>query len=253
MEQFGGEAFYRADDQPILNISSNSHQEKERFSFRAGIILEQLVQKYPETFRIQGPRLKQIALTFDDVPDIRFTPDVLDILKSKGVKATFFAIGSSALMYPKIMARIHKEGHAVGNHSYNHPLFAKLSLQQFQRQISRTNRILHSIIGVKPHLIRPPYGFINERQLRWARDHHYKVINWNVDSLDWKGLGKEEIRRNVLSQIAPGAIVLMHAGGGKGSSLTGTVQALPRLIDTIRDRGYQLVTLPQMMRSPLGK
>jgi peptidoglycan-N-acetylglucosamine deacetylase len=209
--------------------------------------LSQLLRKYPDTFRSSGPRVKQIALTFDDVPDPRFTGKVLDILKKFQVKATFFAVGERAKKHPDLAKRIHEEGHAIGNHSYNHAQLNKLSLDKFKGQIERTNTILKSLTGVNPRLIRPPYGDINEAQLQWARKNGYKVVNWNVDSLDWKGLRKEEVKSNILSAVGPGSIVLQHAGGGVGSDLSGTIEALPDIITELRSKGYSFVTLPEML------
>lgn len=224
-----------------LSKKSNDQPSQESMS------LSQLLKKYPETFRTSGPRIKQVALTFDDVPDPRFTGKVLDILKQHQVKATFFAVGERAGKHPELMKRIHEEGHAIGNHSYNHAQLSKLSLDKFKSQIERTNTILKSLTGVDPRLIRPPYGDINEQQLQWARKHGYKVVNWNVDSLDWKGLNKEEVKHNILSAVGSGSIVLQHAGGGVGSDLTGTIEALPDIITELQRKGYSLVTLPEML------
>ncbi|WP_106767727.1 polysaccharide deacetylase family protein [Paenibacillus faecalis] len=227
--------------------SQEDAKRKKRSSSKDSLSLSQLMKRYPNTFKSRGPRVKQVALTFDDVPDPRFTPQVLDVLKQEGVKATFFVIGNRAEKHPKLVARMKREGHAIGNHSYNHAEFPKLTLPQFQNQIERTNQILQRITGIKPRLIRPPYGEINEEQLRWARKNNYKVVNWNVDSLDWKGLNKEEVKNNILSAVGPGAIVLQHAGGGVGSDLTGTIEALPEVIAELKKKGYSFVTLPEML------
>lgn len=228
-------------------VQQEDTKRKERQSLSSSLSLSELMKKYPNTFRTRGPHVKQVALTFDDVPDPRFTPQVLDVLKKEGVKATFFAVGTRSKKHPQIVARIRREGHAIGNHSYNHAQFNKLTLDQFRDQIERTNRILKSITGIKPRLIRPPYGEINEEQLRWARKNNYKIVNWNVDSLDWKGLSKDEVRHNILSAAGPGAIILQHAGGGVGSDLTGSIEALPEVIAELKKKGYSFVTLPEML------
>ncbi|KOR88976.1 polysaccharide deacetylase family protein [Paenibacillus solani] len=227
----------------LRDLSKHNHDR----SSRKPPSLSQLLKKYPDTFRSSGPRIKQVALTFDDVPDPRFTGKVLDILKQHQVKATFFAVGERAKKHPDLMKRIHKEGHAIGNHSYNHAQLNKLSFEKFKGQIERTDTILKSLTGVNPRLIRPPYGDINEEQLQWARKNGYKVVNWNVDSLDWKGLKKEEVKHNILSAAGPGSIVLQHAGGGVGSDLTGTIEALPDIISELQRKGFSLVTLPDML------
>lgn len=230
----------------LRDLSKHNHDR----SSRKPLSLSQLLRKYPDTFRSSGPKVKQVALTFDDVPDPRFTGKVLDILKQHHVKATFFAVGERAKKHPDLMKRIREEGHAIGNHSYNHAQLNKLSLEKFKGQILRTETILKSLTGVNPRLIRPPYGDINEEELQWARKNGYKVVNWNVDSLDWKGLKKEEVKHNILSTVGPGSIVLQHAGGGVGSDLTGTIEALPDIITELQRKGFSLVTLPDMLGVP---
>ncbi|WP_427051452.1 polysaccharide deacetylase family protein [Paenibacillus sp. TC-CSREp1] len=212
------------------------------------LTLGQLRQKYADTFKTNGPSTKQVALTFDDVPDPRFTGQVLDVLKKYKVRATFFVVGSRAEKHPDLVKRMVKEGHVIGNHSYNHPEFSKLSMTAFRKQILRTGDIIQRLTGYTPKMIRPPYGDINEEQLRWARKQRYSIVNWNVDSLDWKGLPKEKVKYNILSAVKPGSIVLQHAGGGTGSNLNGTVEALPEVIEELRNRGYDLVTLDEMLK-----
>ncbi|ANY71586.1 chitooligosaccharide deacetylase [Paenibacillus ihbetae] len=230
--------------------SIEDHAKRAGGRSRESLSLSQLMKKYPDTFRTSGPRVKKIALTFDDVPDPRFTGKVLDVLKEQQVKATFFAVGERAKKHPGLVKRMHEEGHAIGNHSYNHAQLNKLSLHKFKDQIERTNMVIKSITGIEPRLIRPPYGEINEEQLQWARKNGFKVVNWNVDSLDWKGLGKDEVMSNILSAVGPGSIVLQHAGGGVGSDLTGTIEALPGIIRELRGKGYTFVTLPEMLGLP---
>ncbi|WP_145331496.1 polysaccharide deacetylase family protein [Paenibacillus xylanexedens] len=227
--------------------ASGSDVKEERLT------LGQLRQKYADTFKTNGPSTKQVALTFDDVPDPRFTPQVLDVLKKYKVRATFFVVGNRAEKHPDLVKRMVKEGHIVGNHSYNHPEFSKLSMNAFRKQILHTGDIIHRLTGYTPKMIRPPYGDINEEQLRWAAKQHYSIVNWNVDSLDWKGLSKEKVKDNILSAVKPGSIVLQHAGGGTGSNLKGTVEALPEVIEELRNRGYELVTLDEMLKLPKEK
>lgn len=234
-------------DTSVMSESGQHANQSKNHNSDDAPSLSQLLRKYPDTFRSSGPRVKQVALTFDDVPDPRFTGKVLDVLKEFQVKATFFAVGERAKKHPDLAKRIHDEGHAIGNHSYNHAQLNKLSLDKFKGQIERTNTILKSLTGVDPRLIRPPYGDINEEQLQWARKNGYKVVNWNVDSLDWKGLPKEEVKSNILSAVGPGSIVLQHAGGGVGSDLTGTIEALPDIITELQRKGYSFVTLPEML------
>ncbi|ASA21856.1 polysaccharide deacetylase family protein [Paenibacillus donghaensis] len=221
--------------------------------YRKGLTLSQLLRKYPETIKTRGPRSHSIALTFDDVPDPRFTPQLLDVLKKYRVKATFFVVGSRAEKHPELVRRMIREGHAIGNHSYTHPQFVKLSVNDFRMQIVHTENILQALAGYKPRLIRPPYGEISEQQLRWAKFGGYKLVNWNVDSLDWKGLSKTQVRNNILSKAGKGSIILQHGGGGRGSNLNGTIQALPEVINILRKRGYTFVTVPQLLQVSKNK
>lgn len=229
-----------------VNSTQRGHKKKEA-------TLSELYRRFPETIITKGPKSKKIALTFDDVPDPRFTPAVLDILSKYHVRATFFVVGNRAEKHPGLLSRIHREGHAIGNHSYDHPLFTKIPLSQFQNQILTTERRIQYIVGYKPTLIRPPYGDITEEQLKWAKKHGYKIVNWNVDSLDWKGISKEQVKKNILSSVGRGSIILQHAGGGVGSDLTGTIEALPEVIQNLRKKGYTFVTVPELLHIPEGK
>lgn len=232
---------------PVHNQNNYNQDSSKQSSDRKSPTLGQLRSKYSETFKFSGPHVKRVALTFDDVPDARYTSQVLDVLKMYKVKATFFVVGDRARKHPEIVRRIQREGHIIGNHSYNHPNFKPISLVKFQKQITRTEQVIQSIVGYRPKFIRPPYGEINEEQLKWAQRQGYTVVNWNVDSLDWKGLNKVEIQNNILQEVGPGSIILMHAGGGVGSNLTGTIKALPDVVKKLRGEGYQFVDLSHLL------
>jgi polysaccharide deacetylase family sporulation protein PdaB len=204
-----------------------------------------------QIFILQGSSQKrQVALTFDDAPDDRFTPQILDMLKRNGVRATFFIVGSRADKHPESVRRILREGHVIGNHSYSHPNFQKLGNTRFRNEVLAANRSIRHITGRSPKLIRPPYGNVNEEQIKWLASRNFKIINWNVDSLDWKGLSARQVTRNVLDQTKAGSIILQHAGGGVGEDLTGTVQALPAIIRKLREQGMEFVTVPELLGIP---
>lgn len=208
-----------------------------------------LHQQFPNTFMLNGPRnAMQVALTFDDVPDPRITPAILDILARYKVCATFFVVGERAVKHPELVARIQREGHIIGNHSYNHAVFSKLNLNEFHDQISKTNSILFQITGTKPKMIRPPYGEILPSQVKWSQERGYAVVNWDVDSEDWKNNpDSSQVLANIRKTLQPGSIVLQHAGGGEGQDLSGTINALPPLIEWLQGKGYSLVTLPELL------
>ncbi|MGG4033281.1 polysaccharide deacetylase family protein [Paenibacillus cisolokensis] len=210
-----------------------------------------LERRFPGVFVISGPRnAMKVALTFDDVPDPRFTGQVLDILAKHKVKATFFVVGWRAVKYPELVRRIHREGHTIGNHSYGHAAFSALSEASFIKEIRTTDTVLSRLTGSEPRLIRPPYGEISSRQLQWARDNGRIVVNWDVDSVDWKGINQYQILKNVRKTLQPGSIILQHAGGGVGQDLSGTIAALPGLIAMLRNEGYELVTVPDLLGLP---
>lgn len=211
----------------------------------------EMQRRYQGAFVLSAPRSsRKVALTFDDVPDPRFTGQVLDVLKRKGVRATFFVVGTRAKKHPALVRRIHREGHSIGNHSYSHPDFSRLPLAKVQVQLQRAEKNIEALVGFKPRLVRPPYGEILPEQLEWAKNNGYTVVNWDVDSSDWRQLTADEVFRNVTRAVRPGSVVLMHAGGGVGQSLAGTVKALPRIIDWLRKRNYEPVTLPELLGVP---
>ncbi|WP_235427054.1 polysaccharide deacetylase family protein [Cohnella kolymensis] len=208
----------------------------------------ELQRRYRGVFVLSAPReSRKVALTFDDVPDPRFTPQVLDVLNTKHVRATFFVVGTRMLKHPDLLKRIDRDGHDIGNHSYSHPDFSRIPLDKVQQQIIRSEEIVEKLVGFKPKLVRPPYGEIRPAQLDWAKQQGYTVVNWDVDSRDWRQLTADEVFRNVTSAVRPGSVILMHAGGGEGQNLLGTVQALPRIIDWLRNHHYEPVPLTELL------
>ncbi|GLX65956.1 polysaccharide deacetylase family protein [Paenibacillus glycanilyticus] len=212
-------------------------------------------KQFPDSFIINGPRnAKRIALTFDDAPDPRFTPQILDTLASYDVCATFFVVGSRALKHPELVRRIHREGHIIGNHSYNHAVMSQLKPREFHTQIWRTDAIVSRLIGYHPRFVRPPYGEMLPSQVAWSKQSGYTVVNWDVDSVDWRNNPNSGIvLHNIKKTLQPGSIVLQHAGGGYGQDLTGTIEALPVLISQLRKKGYKFVTLPELLKQPADK
>jgi peptidoglycan/xylan/chitin deacetylase (PgdA/CDA1 family) len=210
-----------------------------------------LEKRYPGSFVFGGPRnSRRVALTFDDAPDPRYTPKLLDILARYKVRATFFVVGWRAAEYPALLQRIRREGHIIGNHSYDHAVFSRISHNRFKTEILRTDSIVRRLVGSSPKLVRPPYGEILPKQVEWLRDNGFIVVNWDVDSVDWRSIGSERILLNVKKTLQPGSIILQHAGGGVGQDLSGTVNALPRLIQLLRGKGYRIVTVPELLGRP---
>lgn len=212
-----------------------------------------LASMFPGLVILRGAEgQRQVALTFDDGPDETYTPQVLEVLKQEGVRATFFLVGSRVEELPGVARRIAAEGHAVGNHGFHHVRYSALSRAQIITDLGRADDALHRATGQRPRLFRPPYGALDPHSVRAITDQGYRVIMWSIDSRDWQAPGSGRIIDTVLGSSHDGAIILLHSGGGPGQDLSGTVKALPAIIQGLRDRGYEMVTVPGLLRQ-LGK
>jgi len=214
-----------------------------------------LQKSYPDTVILKGPPSKnKVALTFDDGPDPRFTPKILDVLKQYDVKATFFLMGTRANTYSDIVKRLVKEGHIIGNHTFWHRnLVEQVNAGTLRRDVEQTEATLSEIIGYRTKLFRAPYGFLSNNLVEELRDLNYTVIVWSVDSLDWHENPPIEIANEVLSNIHPGAIILMHDGGEWGDNRTNTIQSLYQIIPAIKEQGLEFVTIPELISIPYEK
>ena len=214
-----------------------------------------LQKQYPDTFILRGPTdQKRIALTFDDGPDPRFTEDVLNVLNQYNVSGTFFLMGSRAIAYPEIVKRINNEGHVIGNHTYFHPnLVKEADIPTLEREVTRTENTLNDIIDYRTSLFRPPYGFLYNELVEKLAEMQYLIIGWSVDSLDWEEDPPEIIASNVLDNVHPGAIILMHDGADWDGDRTNTIAALRQIIPALQKQGYEFVTVPELLNVPYAK
>lgn len=178
-----------------------------------------------------------IALTFDDGPNYN-TVKVLDILEKYGVRATFFILGCNVSSNEKIIKRMHDLGMEIGNHMYSHKLITKLSDEVIQEEIKIVDDLIFDITGEYPTLLRPSYGTFNKR-IREIVDK--PIIIWNVDTLDWKYHSSDRITDKVLKRGRDGSIVLMH------DIYSATANSLEKLIPELLSRGYQLVTVSELL------
>jgi polysaccharide deacetylase family sporulation protein PdaB len=198
-------------------------------------------------FRHGAHNKKLVALSFDDGPDVHYTTKILNILKQNNIKATFFIIGKRAKAHPKMVKLISDEGHVIGNHTWDHPDIKKIDINKLKNEVQRTGNLIHSIVGYKPHLFRPPYGDANANDIKELGKLGYKIIDWTVDTRDWAGTSPDKILNNVKKEVRPGAIVLEHCAGGKGEKLDNTVAALPKIIAYLKHKDYRFVTVPQLL------
>ena len=183
-----------------------------------------------------------IAMTFDDGPEPKLTPKLLDLLKQKGIKATFFVVGQSAAEHPEILKRAVAEGHEIANHSWSHPNFGKMSDGAVNSEIQRTQDVIVQATGVKPKLLRPPYGSITKHERDWIHDKFgYKIILWDVDPLDWKHRDSGYVENSILKQTRPGSIILSH------DIHATTVAAMPATFDALLAKGYKFVTVSELL------
>lgn len=191
-----------------------------------------------------NPDQKTVALTFDDSPDENVTGYVLDALKQAGVKASFFMIGSP-MEEGNISSvqRASDEGHLVLNHSFTHPRFTQISDEKIIQELNATSTRIQTLTGHYPLLMRPPYGSINQSALNTINAQGFTTVLWSLDSLDWAIKEKEAIVDNVITNIRPGDIVLMHSS----RSNYATAEALPEIIAKLREAGYTFVTVAQML------
>lgn len=183
-----------------------------------------------------------VALTFDDGPSPDVTPRVLDILREKNARATFFVVGRQVERHPELARRVSAEGHVVGNHTYSHPpLFCFLSPRRLREEVERAQDVIFGATSVRPRHFRSPVG-LRHPILKAALDRmNLAFVLWRLRTYDTRALTPDELRRRILERVRPGAIVLLHDRGGPGAAAMLT--ALPDVIDALRARGYEFVTV----------
>ena len=194
---------------------------------------------------------KWIALTFDDGPYPPYTDRLLDVLKAKRVHATFFLVAEQAQQYPELVQRMTAEGHTVGLHAFRHRDFLKLTEEERQNDLALGKKVLHDITGKEPVYWRPPHGFRDFSVMEVAAAEKLTVVNWSVIPRDWTGIGKQEIHNRVMDKAENGSIVLLHDGDSPfyKASRQPTVDAVALLIDSLREKGYHLVSLEEYVQA----
>jgi peptidoglycan/xylan/chitin deacetylase (PgdA/CDA1 family) len=183
-----------------------------------------------------GPNLatggKVLYLTFDDGPQREWTPQVLSVLTRHHAQATFFVLGREAAAHPELIATARSLGHTIGNHTWDHPRLTRLSPERIRQEIST---------GVPSRCFRPPYRDTNPAVAAVAASFRQRQVLWDVDTSDWEKPGAAKIERAIVRGARPGAIVLLHDGGGNRSQ---TVAALDRALTTLTRQGYTYRALP---------
>lgn len=188
--------------------------------------------------------LPEIALTFDDGPNPVYTPQVLAILQTYNIRATFFDVGYLVEDYPNIVRQEFLQGHSIGNHSWSHPQLTRLSAAGILSQLVNTSDAIQSVTGSRPTIFRPPYGSFNRIVFAQALHQNLSTILWNDEAHDWATPGTNVIVYRILNLARDGGIILLHDGGG---FRTQTVAALPIIITALKQRGFTFVTIPQLL------
>ena len=195
----------------------------------------------------------RIALTFDDGPNEPYTSQVLGILERYGIKATFFIIGQNARRYPEVCRRIVTAGNVIGNHSYHH--YKSLCLRRSKavaRDIELAHQAIYECTGFEPKLFRPPHGFRTPWLMRTVRHLGYTVVTWDNMTGDWKAnKSAEEIERTIVQRAKPGGVIVLHDGRDSRPSYDRSqmLQALPQIIDALKQRGFDFATIPELLES----
>ncbi|HYQ90685.1 MAG TPA: glycosyltransferase, partial [Candidatus Competibacteraceae bacterium] len=241
----------------ILRITSQPQVGTRNIDFdpKRGLITGEQFSVFPSPYVItrHGGESRKIALTFDDGPDPEYTPQILDALKQAGAPATFFIIGVNGERYPELLRREADEGHEIGNHTFTHPDIAAVTPTQIQLELSATQRLLASVIKRHSLLFRPPYAVDSEpetpdeaQSVELAGQQGYLSVGMQIDPSDWRKPGIDEIVQHTVAaaERGDGNIVLLHDAGGDRSQ---TVQALPKLIEALRNHGFQLVTISELL------
>ena len=190
-----------------------------------------------------GADTKLVALTFDDGPST-YTRAIVETLARNGATATFFVVGRQVQANPHDMQRIVDAGNEIGDHTWSHADVPKLKAKERRSEIQGTSDVIKQVVGLRPQLFRPPYGSMTAKTNALARTLGMLPVVWTVDTSDYKATTAREIVDRALAGLEPGAIILMHDGGGDRSK---TVAALPLILKAIADRGYDVVTVSQLL------
>ena len=205
-------------------------------------------QWYGRTFVGRRPGTKQLALTYDDGPNDPHTLRLLEVLAQHQVHATFFLVGRYVKQRPDIVRAIAQAGHAIGNHTFTHPLLTFKNQAEIRQELSDCNRALRDAIGQHCNLFRPPFGGRRPAVLRIAGELGLEPVMWNVTGYDWNAPPAKVIEEKVSNQICGGNVILLHDGGHRqmGADRAQTVLATDRLIARHKAEGYEFVTVPTM-------
>lgn len=213
------------------------------FLLLAGTFAEHIVHEDIKIVKNVPTTHKVIALTIDDGPHYKTTPELLAVLREKHVQVTLFILGENAMRNPEIVAQAVADGHEIASHAYSHKNLTEMTAAQCGEELDKTEKII-TAITTKPTLFRPPGGLYNENVLAEARKRGYTTILWSVDPHDWQRPSVDKVVTTVVKGISPGGIVLLH----DGQYPLPTAAAVGIIIDQLRGAGYEIVPIGQLLQ-----
>ncbi|WP_021168378.1 Peptidoglycan-N-acetylmuramic acid deacetylase PdaC [Sporomusa ovata DSM 2662] len=196
----------------------------------------QVIKSVPTTHKV-------VALTIDDGPHYKTTPELLAVLREKQVKATFFLLGANVEAHPEIVMQTVADGHEIASHAYSHKRLNKLTKTEVIEEFERFETITQPL-APKPSFFRPPDGAYNDDIVALARERGYTTVLWSIDAGDWRRPPVQQVVQAVVDNVKPGGIILMH----DGQYPLPTAQAAAIIIDKLQSQGYQLVTMSELMQ-----
>ena len=215
-------------------VSSFVEAGQEEMAVEAEVMEKEAAEK---TGKMQRDLPPKIALTFDDGPS-RYTEKLLDVLKERGVKASFFMIGESAERHQDLVRRVKEEGHLIGNHTYHHVDITKLPDEKAREELKEMDRVIYEILGEHVEYMRPPFGVWQEKL---EQEIDVLPVMWTIDPLDWTTKNVEEIVNKVVTQAGENDIILLH------DCYESSVDAALQIVDVLKAEGYEFVTVDQLI------
>ncbi|MGM9552335.1 MAG: polysaccharide deacetylase family protein [Clostridia bacterium] len=184
---------------------------------------------------------KKIAVTFDSAWNDDDIDQIINVLCAYSCPATFFVTGDWAERFPEALKKLHSNGHEIGSHSYNHTLYSTLSKDEIISDMDKCDSVIESVLGFRPNIMRAPSGDYTNNSILAAKETGRFCIQWDVDSLDWKDLTEEEMKKRIFDRIQSGSILLFHNGTKQ------TASALPGILQSLKDEGYEFVRVSDLI------
>lgn len=235
----------QTDDTVLLIRGKYEHlnQAQQRQVTEWGKKVYKLALLHPREIILNGnTHRKAVSLTFDDGPDDTITPQILNILKANDIQATFCYVGTQMNHFPEVVKQTAAQGNQIINHTFAHPRMSELQPEDMRNEVSQNDNIISNLTGNQTRSVRPPYGDINASVVEEMRKEGKTIILWSLDSLDWADIPPETLVANILADVRPGDIILMHSI----STRTNTAAALPLIIKGLREKGYSMVRIDQL-------